>query len=135
MKRFGIIVLSIFVLYAGVAWALEKCLAREGHADYLASETHHDSDSSPRHSHPPDDSFSLTHCCSFANGVGPATKTAVTNLDRRIEGVSLNNSHSSLSAASMELSRARLLIFFRGVLRASLYSDLGQHLFLSVLRI
>ena len=135
MKRLGIIVLAIFVLYPGVAWALEKCLAREGHADYLASETHHDSDSSLGHSHPSDDSFSLIHCCSLADRVGLATKTATTEVARPNKGISLDKAHSSLSAASMELSRARLLIFFRGVLRASLYSDLGQHLFLSVLRI
>jgi len=135
MKRLGIIILSILVLYAGVAWALEKCWDREGHADHLASETHHDSHFSLGHPHPWDDSFALIHCFSFANGVGPATKTAVTNLDRRIEGVSLKTSHSILSAASMELSRVRLLIFLRRIPTLSFHSDLGQHLLLSVLRI
>ena len=135
MKRIGIIVLSILVLYAGVAWALEKCWARESHADYVASETHHDSHSSLRHSHPSDDSVSLIHCCSFGNWVGPATKTAATNLHRPIEGVSLDSSHSILSTASMELSLTRLLIFLRRILTFSFYSDLGQHLLLSVLRI
>jgi len=135
MKRLGIIILSILVLYAGVAWALEKCVAREGHADHLASETHHGSHSFSGHSHPSEDSFSLIHCFSLADRVGPAMTTATTNLHRPIEGISLDSSHSILSTASMELSRARLLIFFRGVLRASFYSDLGQHLLLSVLRI
>jgi hypothetical protein len=135
MKRIGVIVLSIFVLYGGVASALEKCWAREGHADHLASETHHDSYSSLGHSHPSDDSVSLIHCCSFGNRVGPATKTAATNLHRPIEGVSLDKAHSILSTASMELSLTRLLIFLRRILTFSFYSDLGQHLLLSVLRI
>jgi len=135
MKRLGIIILSILVLYAGVAASLEKCWDREGHADYLASETHHDSYSSLGHSHPSGDSFSLTHCCSFANRVGPATKTATTEVARPNKGIFLDKAHSSLSAASMELSHARLLIFLRRILTFSFYSDLGQHLLLSVLRI
>src|SRR3989304_9508834 len=96
MKRLGIIVLSIRVLYAGVAWALEKCLARDGHAEHVASEAHHDSHSSLRHSHPSDDSFSPIHCVSLANRVGPATKTVMTRLSRAIEGISLDRYRSVL---------------------------------------
>ena len=134
MKRLGIIILSILVLYAGVAWALEKCWAREGHADYVASETHHDSHSSLRHSHPSGDSFSLIHCCSFANGVGPATKTAVTRLPRPIEEISLDR-YRSVLPVSVGLSGSGLLISLRRNLTFSFHAGIPHHLFLSVLHI
>jgi len=134
MKRLGTIVLSILVLYAGVAWALEKCWAREGHADYVASETHHDSHSSLRHSHPSGDSFSLIHCCSFANGVGPATKTAVTRLPRPIEEISLDR-YRSVLPVSVGLSGSGLLISLRRNLTFSFSAGIRHHLFLSVLHI
>ena len=134
MKRFGTIVLSILVLYAGVAGALEKCLAREGHADYLASETHHDSHSSLRHTHPSDDSFSLIHCCSFANRVGPATKTALTRLPRPIEEISLDR-YRSVLPVSVGLSGSGLLISLRRNLTFSFSAGVPHHLFLSVLHI
>jgi len=134
MKRLGTIVLSILVLYAGVAWALEKCWAREGHADYVASETHHDSHSSLRHSHPSGDSFSLIHCCSFANGVGPATKTAVTRLPRPIEEISLDR-YRSVLPVSVGLSGSGLLISLRRNLTFSFHAGIPHHLFLSVLHI
>jgi hypothetical protein len=134
MKRLGIIVLSILVLYAGVAWALEKCLDREGHADHLASETHHDSHSSLRHSHLSDDSFPLIHCFSLANRVGPATKTATTRLLRPIEGVSLFHSHSILPV-SMGLSGPIPLLSLSRNLTFSFHAGIPHHLYLSVLHI
>src|SRR3972149_5648101 len=134
MKRLGTIVLSILVLYAGVAWALEKCWAREGHADYVASETHHDSHSSLRHSHPSGDSFSLIHCCSFANGVGPATKTAVTRLRRPSEEISLDR-YRSVLPVSVGLSGSGLVISLRRNLTFSFHAGIPHHLFLSVLHI
>jgi len=134
MKRLGTIVLSILVLYAGVAWALEKCLAREGHADYLASETHHDSHSSFRHSHPSGDSFSLIHCFSLANRVGPVTKTATTRLPRPIEEISLDR-YRSVLPVSVRLSGSGLLISLRRNLTFSFSAGIPHHLFLSVLHI
>ena len=134
MKRLGIIILSILVLYAGVAASLEKCLARQGHADYLASETHHDSHSSLGHSHPSGDSFSLIHCCSFANRVGPATKTAVTRLLRPIEEISLDRYRSDLPVLA-GLAGSGLLISMSRNLTFSFSAGVPHHLFLSVLHI
>jgi len=134
MKRLGTIVLSILVLYAGVAWALEKCWAREGHADYVASETHHDSHSSLRHSHPSDDSFSLIHCCSLADRVGLAAKTAVTRLPRPIEEISLDR-YRSVLPVSVGLSGSGLLISLRRNLTFSFHAGIPHHLYLSVLHI
>lgn len=134
MKRFGIIVLSILVLYAGVAWALEKCWDREGHGDHLASETHHDSHSSLRHSHPSDDSSPLIHCFSLANRVGPATKTVTTRLSPPIEGVSLFGLHSIL-AVSIGLSGPIPLVSLIRNLTFSFHAGIPHHLYLSVLHI
>lgn len=134
MKRRGIIILSIFVLYGGLASALDGCWDRGDQADQLASETHHDSHSSLRHTHPSDDSFSLIHCCSFANRVGPATKTAVTRLPRPIEEISLDR-YRSVLPVSVGLSGSGLLISLRRNLTFSFSAGIPHHLFLSVLHI
>ena len=134
MKHIGIIVLSILVLYAGVAWALEKCLAREGHVDHLASQTHHDSRSSLRHSYPSDDSFSPIHCCSLANRVGPAMTTAIPKLDQPIERLSLFRLHSILPV-SVGLFGSGLLTPFGRILTFSFHACIPHHIFLSVLQI
>ena len=134
MKRLGVIVMSIFVLYAGVAWALEKCWDHEGHADHLASETHHDSHPSLRHFHPSDDSFSLIHCCSFPNRVGPAVPTAKTKLLRPIEGISRDRSYTILPV-SVRLSGSGLLISLIRNLTFGFHAGIPHHLYLSVLHI
>jgi len=135
MKRFGIVLLSILVLYAGVAWTLEKCLDRESHADHadhLASENHHDdSNSSVGLSHASDDSLSLIHCFSSPNRVGPAMKTTTARLPRPIEVASLIPFHST-APASIRLSSP---VSLRKILAFSFYAGIPDHLFLSVLHI
>lgn len=134
MKRLGVIILSILILYAGVAWALEKCWHPEGHADHLSSENHQDSYSSLRHSHPSDDSAPLIHCLFIHNRVGPATKTATTTLSRPIEAVSLFGSHATL-AVSMGLSAQIPPGSLSRNLTFSFLAGIPHHLYLSVLHI
>lgn len=133
MKRLGIIVLSVLVLYAGVAWALEKCWDREGHADHPASETRHHSHSTLGHSHS-DDSSSLIHCFSLTNRIGPATNTGITRLSRPIEGISLDRSHA-ISPVSAGLSGSGSPISLPRNLTFSFHAGIPHHLFLSVLHI
>jgi hypothetical protein len=134
MKRFGIVILSIFILYAEVAWALEQCWNIAAHADHLSSDNHHDSYSSFRHSHPSGDAASLIYCLSIDNRVGPATKTATTTLSRPIEEVSLFSSHAilplptGLSGQIAPVSLSRNLTF-------SFLAGIPHHLYLSVLHI
>jgi hypothetical protein len=136
MKHFGIIVLSILVLYAGAAWALEKCWDREVHADHPASGAHHHSHSSLGHSYPSDDSLSLSliHCFSVTNQVGPATTTATTRLSRPPEGVPLFRSDLILPLL-MGLSGPRSLIALSRNLTFSFHAGIPHHLYLSVLHI
>jgi hypothetical protein len=131
MKRFGIIVLSILVLYAGVAWALEKCLDHESHVDHPASENHHDSDSSLGFAHASNDAFALIHCASLANRVGPAINTATARLPRPIEGVFLIPFHST-APAPIGLSGP---VSLRKILTFTFHAGIPHHLFLSVLHI
>lgn len=135
MKRFGIIVLSMLVLYAGGAWAFENCLPREGHAGLLASETHHDSHSSLSHTHPADDAFLLFHCFSPFHRMGSAIETPRTKLALSAGEVSLGASQLLPPPEPEGAVHSGRLIFFRRILTFCFYSDLGHHLFLSVLRI
>jgi hypothetical protein len=131
MKRFGIIVLSILVLYAGAAWALEKCLDRESHADHLASETHHDSASSVGHSDASDDSSALIHCSSVADRVGPLMTIAKTRRLRPIEAESPILIHPTAPVSIGPSGPVSL----RKILTFSFHAGIPHHLFLSVLHI
>ncbi len=51
MRKLSVVFLSLFLTYAGVAWALEACLRHDGHSDHSTFENHSDSHSSVGHDH------------------------------------------------------------------------------------
>ena len=134
VKHFGVVVLSILVLYAGVACALHNCWSREGHSDHPASGTHHNSSSSLGHPGASDDSLPLTHCFALVNRIGPAAMTATTTLSQPIEGTYLNRFHAT-PPVSVAQSNSGLLIFLNRNLTFSFLAGIPHHLFLSVLHI
>jgi len=134
MKRFGGIVLSVLVFYAGIAWALDKCWAREGHSDHLASETHQDSKYSVGHSHASDDSSVLIHCSSVANRVGALMTPAKHKLLRPIER-GLPFYLRSIVPPLIVPSGPTFPVSLNRILTFSFYADVAYHLSLSVLHI
>jgi hypothetical protein len=131
MKRFGIIVFSALLLYAGVAWALDECFAHESHADHLASKTQQDLESSAAAFNAGEDCLPLILCPLLAEEVGTPTITARATLPRASESASFLPCDSippSSNGFSGPVSLSRLLAF-------SFYAGVPHHLFLSVLHI
>lgn len=70
MKRFGIIVLSVLLLYAGVAEALDACFAHDTHAHHEAGEAHQGQGFPNTRIQAGDDCLPLTLCSFLAEEVG-----------------------------------------------------------------
>jgi hypothetical protein len=135
MKRFGIIVLSILVLYAGVAWVLEKCLRHDDHLDHAVSDHHSDSQTLSSHDDSRDPSVPVIHCTSMSEEVGPAVRVVSAEIRRSDSGASLH-AVSSTDALSARLKNDLWLeALFKKLLTFSLPIDPSRHLLLSVLQI
>lgn len=134
MKRFGIFVLSLLVLYSGVAWAVEGCLDRENHAEHLLRENHHESASSLDFSHASEDSFSLVHCAVPRTRVGPAIRAATPKPERPIERLLPFRPDSNLGA-SIGVPSPGSLSSLNRILTFPFHAGIPRHIYLSVLHI
>lgn len=134
MKRIGIIILSIVFLYAGIASALEKCRDRQDHFDHLASQTHHESDSSLPHSHPSNGSSSAIPCSLAADRVDPLTETTEVSLPRPIDRGSRSHARAFLPILTDDFGQNSPFFLVRIIVFSS-HAGIPRYLHLSVLRI
>jgi hypothetical protein len=135
MKRIAVVLLSLFLIYGGVASALATCLRQHDHPDH-SSEDHsihfHGSVSSDSSQDP---ARPVIHCPFPENQIGPTVPSRLTKL-RRTDRVTSIHAHFSYIPASVTLSGSLWLeAVFRGILTFSYPDNFGRHLFLSVLRI
>jgi len=135
MKRVVTILLSLFLVYGGVAWAMATCLRHHDHPDHL-SEDHsihfHGSVSSES---PQDQAEPVIHCPFSENQIGPTVPSRLTKL-RRTDGVtSIQALFFRISASVTFRDSLWLEAVFRGILTFPYPENLGRHLFLSVMRI
>jgi len=136
MRRITVVLLSGFLVYAGVAEAFKDCLTHEDKSDHHHSEAHHaDSGISVTHDHSRSPSLPIIHCATMAPRLGPGLHVASAKLIRLDEITSIHV--SVLREAASPVSRNNLWreALFKIILTFSLPSDLARHLFLSVLRI
>jgi hypothetical protein len=133
MKRVAGVLLSLFLVCGGVAWALATCL--RDHADHL-SETHHS------HSHAwvsfersREPAGPLIHCPFPENQVGPAAQSGPTKLRRMHGFVSIHAPFFHTPGSVILRDSLWMEAVFRGILTFSFPNNLGRHLILSVLRI
>lgn len=135
MKRLFIIVLSLFLLHAGVAWAIEACLQHDGHADHAASATHSDSHARPGIKDPHEPITPVIHCVPVSQQFGPAARAALIEIHRadKVGLLYVSSLHGALSASPE--NDLWLGALFKRTVAISLPIDLSRHLFLSVLQV
>jgi hypothetical protein len=126
VRKLSIIFLSLFLTYAGVAWALEACLRHDGYSHSPAL-VDHDSSQDP--------SVPVIHCTTLTQQVGPAARVSSPEISRSdkyavLYVVSLFDAFSAALKSNLWLDAV-----FRRIVTISLPSDLARHLFLSVLQI
>jgi hypothetical protein len=135
VRKLSVIFLSLFLGYAGVAWALEACLGHDRHFEDAMAEPHTVSDALVTHTDSREPTFPIIHCTSENQEVGPADRIASTRIPRPDKGTVLLMVSLS-DAVSTALKNALWLdAVFRRIVTISLPIDLARHLFLSVLQI
>jgi hypothetical protein len=135
VRKLSVTFLSLFLTYAGVAWALEACLRHDGHSDHSTFENHSDSHSSVGDDHSPDPSLPIIHCTSVAHQVGPAARLASARIPRSDKGVALDMVSFPYAVSATIRNDLWLEAVFKRIVTFSSPIDPARHLFLSILQI
>ena len=135
VRRSSVILLSLFLTYAGVAWVFETCLRHDGHSDYATSEHHFDSQALVSHDDSRDSSVPVIHCTSVTQRVGPAARMASAEIPRLDKGVALHKVFLTDTVPAVLGKNLWLEVVFKRIVAGSLPIDFARHLFLSVFRI
>lgn len=135
VRRSSVIFLSLFLTYAGVAWALEACLRHDGHSDHSTFENHSDSHSSVVHDHSQAPSLPIIHCTSVTQQVGPVTRVASAEILRSDKGVALDMVSFPYTVSATRRNDLWLEAVFKRIVTFPLPIDLARRLFLSIFQI
>lgn len=135
VRRLSVIFLSLFLTYAGAAWALEGCLRLDGHSDRSAFENRSDLHESIGHDHSPDPSLPIIHCTSVTHQVGPAARIASAEILRSDRGAAVAVVSFPYSVSATLRNDLWLEAVFKRIVSFSLPIDLARRLFLSILQI
>jgi hypothetical protein len=135
MKRSLVIILSFFVLYGGVAWALDACVWHKIHSAHAISEDHPDSEAQVSHDDSRDPSVPVIHCTPLTQQMGPAVRVASVDAHRAGKGITLHSASLPDALSAMFRNDLWLEAVFKKIVTVSLAVELARHLFLSVLQI
>lgn len=142
MKRLNIIFLSLFIMHAGVVWAIQNCLRNTGHVDHGESSHSHQA---PAHSETigVPKAFELSHsrasslhCLPSEHQIGPMVLPDTPRLEVRIDSAQEKLSLPPSGLASIgEPEHSWLRDLFKWPPWSSTLNRIGRRLFLSVLQI
>jgi hypothetical protein len=135
VRRLSIIFLSLFLSYAGVAWAVVACLGHYGHFDHATPLQRSNSDEAMTQNDSHEPSVPIIHCTSPTQELGPAVRIASTTLPRPDKASPLQVASFSDTVSTALRNDLWLDAVFRRIVAISLPIDLARHLFLSVLQI
>jgi len=135
MKHFRVVILSLFLLNAGAAWALNSCLHLHDHfhgGASLSTESHRGENLFDNSA---DRLDSDPHCAYLHFKIDPGICTTTTQAALFAVGAALNGSASMASVAQSETKDLWLRSVFRRFSSFLALRDLSHHLFFSVLQI
>lgn len=135
MKRIAIILLSLFLVHGGVAWALATCLRHHDHRDHSSENHYSHSHGSVSSDGSRDPTEPVIHCPFPENQIGPAAQSGSTTLGRTRGITSVHAPFFHMPASVTLRDSLWLEAVFRGILNFRYPNNFGWHLFLSVLRI
>lgn len=135
MKRIWILVLSLLLLYGGVAWAVGACLQDDRHVDHTPSGHHSNLPVLGSHVDSQDSSVPAIHCAPVSQPVGPAARVASPEIPRSNKSVAL---HAELLPGALSTALEKGLwseSLFKKLVMFSSPIEPERYLFLSVFRI
>ncbi len=135
MRATSIIVLSLLLVYSGVAWTFESCPVDGSHPGHAASEHHTHSHLVAMNDHEVGHPIPIIHCGILNWQLDSAVAVAGTETSPRKKAVVFHPACCG-DAVSAELTSALWLEgVFKNIRAYSLAKDLAIHLFFSNLRI
>jgi len=135
VRKLSVVFLSLFVTYAGVAWAFEACLRYDGHSDQSTFENRSDFHAPVGHDHSQDPSPPIIHCASVTHQVGPAARIASAEILRSDRAVAVAMVSFPYTVSATLRNDLWLEAVFKRIVSFSLPIDLARRLFLSILQI
>ena len=135
MRRIGVILFSVFLVYAGAVHALAACLSHDNHSDHHFEGHHSDSGTSVTHDHSRSPSWPIIHCPLAEQRLGRALQVASANLNRFDQITSVHVSFLREPVVPASKNNLWREAVFKIGLTFSLPNDIARHLFLSVLQI
>ena len=130
----AIIILSVALMYSGVAWAVNNCLREHAHTEQDVPEHHHHEHDSDNHKDSQGSSNPIVHCTSLFDDAGPSAVVASFNLFRSGKALSL---HVSLVPA-LVFAEIKTNVWLQSLFKRNLtipFPPDRPHLFLSILQI
>ena len=128
------IVLSIALMYSGVAWAIDNCLSEHAHAAEDVAGHHHDEHDREDNRDSHHSSNPIVHCSSLFHHPGPSTIVPSFNLSKSGKALPLYFSSILDILAPQTKTNLWLQSLFERNLTVPFPTD-RPHLFLSVLQI
>jgi hypothetical protein len=135
VRKLSIIFLSLFLTYAGAAWALEACLRHDDHSDHATLQQSSHSHALADHDSSQDPSVPVIHCTSLIQQVGPAARIASAEISRPDKVFAFHMGSFPDAVSTTLRNDLWLEAVFKRIVTFSSPIDLARHLFLSVLRI
>jgi hypothetical protein len=135
VRKLTVIILSLFLMYAGIAWVFEACLSPDGHSDHSAFENRSDFHVEVGHDHSQDRSLPIIHCAPVTQEVGPAARIASGEMPRSYKSVALYMVPFPYAVSAALGNDLWLDAVFKRIVTFSLPIDLARRLFLSILQI
>jgi hypothetical protein len=134
MRRFTVILFSLFLLYAEAAQALGPCLGDDRHHDHPFKGDHSASHGSVTHDHSVDVSWPIIHCPPEER-LGPAIQAGSAQLTHPDKVMWVHPSFLTATASFAFSNSLWLEALFKRILTFSLPHDLARYLLLSTLQI
>ena len=135
VRKLSVIFLSLFLSYAGIAWALHACLRHDGHSDHSTFENRSDFHAQAVHDHSQAPSLPKIHCTSVTHQVGPAARIASAEIIRSEKSAAVHMVSFPYAVSATPRNDLWLEAVFKSIVTFSSPIDLARHLFLSILQI
>jgi hypothetical protein len=135
MRRLAASLFCVFLVYAGAADAFKGCLGLGDYSDHHFEGRHFDSGMSAAHDHSPSPSWSIIHCSTAEQRLGPALQIASSNLYRFDRVTSVHGSVLTEPGFPVASNSRWLEALFKRTRAFPLPNDLARHLLLSILQI
>lgn len=140
MKRVGTVFICVFVLYAGVAWAVDVCLRGDNHiADHAASsvgEPYNHEKPLINHFDSPDRPSAKLHCTDSRYQIGPVVQPSpARRFEPFTDGLQIKGPFALETVAASKAKGFWLRALFENSSLFPLQGGLPHYLFLYILRI